>query len=115
MPGLANSYLQIMIITVRVDGPAIDIVRRHKGVDHLHEACGSVDFSSNSSLLYGCVRYNFVSIGDARTMSNIDGMVASVVLGVLPCKCKGTREYVRKPPSFPLARVTSGVRECGAT
>ena len=26
MPGLANSYLQIMIITV---GPAVDVVRRH--------------------------------------------------------------------------------------
>ena len=39
----------------------------------------------------------------------------SVVLGVLPCKCKGTREYARKPPSLPLARETTGVRECGAT
>ena len=27
--GLANSYLQIMIITVRVVGPAVDVVRRH--------------------------------------------------------------------------------------
>ena len=32
----------------------------------------------------------------------------SVVLGVLPHKCKGTREYVRKPPSLPLARETAG-------
>ena len=29
MPGLANSYLQIMIITVRVVGPAVDVIRRH--------------------------------------------------------------------------------------
>ena len=29
MPGLANSYLQIMIITVCVVGPAVDVVRRH--------------------------------------------------------------------------------------
>ena len=29
MPGLANSYLQIIIITVRVVGPAVDVVRRH--------------------------------------------------------------------------------------
>ena len=32
----------------------------------------------------------------------------SVVLGVLHRKCKGTREYVRKPPSLPLARETAG-------
>ena len=25
-----------------------------------------------------------------------DVLVVSFVLGVLPCKCKGTREYVRK-------------------
>ena len=41
--------------------------------------------------------------------------LVSVVLGVLPRQCEGTREYVCKPPSFPLARETSGVRECGAT
>ena len=29
MPGLANLYLQIMIITIRVVGPAVDVVRRH--------------------------------------------------------------------------------------
>ena len=29
MQGLANSYLQIMIIIVRVVGPAVDVVRRH--------------------------------------------------------------------------------------
>ena len=28
---------------------------------------------------------------------------------------KGMREYVRKPPPFPLARDTAGARECGAT
>ena len=73
MPGLANSYLQIIIIvtSVRAAGPAIDVVRRHYGVDHLHEPGGSLDCSSNSSLLHGCVRYNFVAIGDFRIISNI--------------------------------------------
>ena len=42
-------------------------------------------------------------------------LVMSVELGVLTRKCKGTREYVRKPPLLPLARETAGVRECGAT
>ena len=64
MPGLANSYLQIIIIAIRVAGPAVDVVRRHYGVDHLHESGGSVDFSSNSSLFQVVVRYNFVAISD---------------------------------------------------
>ena len=71
MPGLANFYLQIMIITVHAVGPAVDVVRRHKSVDHLHEKCVSVDFSSNSSLSYGCVRYNLVTVGDVRIVFNI--------------------------------------------
>ena len=43
------------------------------------------------------------------------GLVVSFVLGVLSCKCKGTREYVRKPPPLPLAWELAGIRECGAT
>ena len=39
---------------------------------------------------------------------------ASAAPGVLPRGCKGMREYVRKPPSFPLARDTAEARECGA-
>ena len=106
MPGLANSYLQIMIITVRVVGPAVDVI----GADHLHKACGSVDFSSNSSLFYSCVRYNFVAIGDVRIISNIQ------CFGRVGCRlCEGTREYVRKPPLLSLVRETVGARECGAT
>ena len=68
-----------------------------------------MDFSSNSSLFHDSIRYNFVAIGDFRVISNIGVLVVSVVLGVLPRKCKGTREYVRKPPSLPLARETAGV------
>ena len=73
MPGLANLYLQIMIITIRADGPAVGlgVVRRHYGVDHLHESCGNMDFSSNSGLFDGSIRYNFVAIGDVRIISNI--------------------------------------------
>ena len=44
-----------------------------------------------------------------------DVLVVSVVLGVLPSKCKGTREYASKPPLLPLAWETAGVCECGAT
>ena len=44
-----------------------------------------------------------------------DCLRVSLVGGVLPLKCKGTREYVREPPSFLLAQETAGVRKCGAT
>ena len=33
-----------------------------------------------------------------------DVLGVSVELGVLPRKCKGTREYVRKPPLIPLGK-----------
>ena len=58
MPDLANSYLQIIITitSVRAVGLDIDVSRRHYGVNHLHEPDGSLDCSSNSSLLHGCVR-----------------------------------------------------------
>ena len=71
MPGLANLQLQIMIIAIRAVGPAVDVVRRYYDVNHLHESCGSMDFSSNSSLFHGSIRYNFVAIGDVRVISNI--------------------------------------------
>ena len=73
MSGLANLYLQIIIIITSVCAvdPAIDVVRRHYGVDHLHEPGGSVDCSSNSSRLCGCVRYNFITISDVRIVLNI--------------------------------------------
>ena len=44
-----------------------------------------------------------------------DCFCVALVGGVLPLKGKGTREYVRKPPSLPLARETAGARESGAT
>ena len=47
MPGLAYLQLQIMIIAIRAVGPALDVVRRYYGVDHLHELCGSMDSSSS--------------------------------------------------------------------
>ena len=43
------------------------------------------------------------------------GFVVSFELGVLSRKCKGTHEYVSKPPPLPLARETGEIRECGAT
>ena len=44
-----------------------------------------------------------------------ESITASAAPGVLPSRCKGMREYVHKPPPFPLARDTAGARECGAT
>ena len=43
----------------------------------------------------------------------VESITASAAPGVLPRKCKGMREYVFKPPPFPLARDTAGAREWG--
>ena len=108
MPGLANLHLQITIIAVWAVGPAVDIVRRYYGVDHLHILCGSMNFLSSSSLFHGSIQYNFVAIGDVQVISNIWYLGVSGLLGVWLRNSKGTRKYVRKPPSLPLARETAG-------
>ena len=41
-------------------------------------------------------------------------LFVSFLSALLSLKCKGTRKYVLEPPPRPLARVTAGVRECGA-
>ena len=38
MPGLAKSYLQITIITIRAVGPAVNVIGCHYGMDHLYES-----------------------------------------------------------------------------
>ena len=43
------------------------------------------------------------------------GLVVLFEFGVLSRRCKGTREYVCKPPLLPLPQETAGIRECGAT
>ena len=52
-------------------GPAIDVVRRHYGVDHLHEPGRSLDFSSDSSFSHRCVCLNFIAISDIRMIAFI--------------------------------------------
>ena len=96
-------------------GPAIDVVRCNYGVNHLHESGRSLDYSSDSSFSHCLVGRNFVAISDIRMFAfgRVDYGVSST--RVLPRRCKGMREYVRKPPPFPLARDTVGARECGAT
>ena len=103
-----------IINTVHAVGPAIDVVRRHYGVNHLHEPGRSLDYSSDSSFSHRCDGRNFVAISDIRTIAFIRVDYGVSRPEVLPCRCKGMREYVRKPPPFPLARDTAGARECGA-
>ena len=73
LPGLANLYLQIMTIitSVRAVGPAVDVVRCHYGMDHLHDPGRSLDCSSSSSRPRGYVGYNFIAIGDGGIVLNI--------------------------------------------
>ena len=58
----------MIIITVSAVGPAIDVARRHYGVDHLHELGRSLDCSSDSCFPHSCVRRNFVAISDIRAI-----------------------------------------------
>ena len=85
-------------------GPAIDVVRRNYDVNHLHESGRSLDYSSDSSFSHCLVGRNFFVISDIRMVA-----FGRVDYGV------SMREYVRKPPPFPLVRDTAGARECGAT
>ena len=60
-----------IITSVRAVGPAVDVVRRHYGMDHQHEPGGSLDCSSNSSRPRRYVRYNFIAISDGWIVLNI--------------------------------------------
>ena len=55
--------------TVHAVGPAIDVVRWHYGVNHLHELGRSLDYSSDSSFSHCFVGRNFVAISDIRTVA----------------------------------------------
>ena len=50
-------------------GPAIDVVRRHYGVNHLHEPGRSLDYSSDSSFSHCLVGRIFFAISDIRTVA----------------------------------------------
>ena len=65
--------------------PAIYIVGRHYGVNHLHEPGRSLDYSSDSSFSHCLVGRNFVAISDIRMVA----WLASAAPGVLPRRCKG--------------------------
>ena len=106
---------KMIIITVHAVGPAIDVVRRHYGVDHLHEPAGV--WIAHPTLF-------FLTVASVEILSRLtiferflvfESITTSDAPGVLPRRCKGMREYVRKPPPFPLAWDTAGARECGTT
>ena len=78
-----------IVNTMYAVGPAIDVVRRNYGVNH--------------------------RLAIFAWLLLVESITASAAPGVLPRRCKGMREYVRKPPPFPIARDTAGARECGAT
>ena len=65
LPGLAYSFtIQNIVNTMNAVGPAIDVVRRHYGVNHLHEPGRSLDYSSDSSFSHCLVGRNFFAISD---------------------------------------------------
>ena len=50
-------------------GPTIDVVRRHYGVNDLHEPGRSLDYSSDSSFSHCLVGQNFFVISDIRMVA----------------------------------------------
>ena len=95
-------------------GPAIDVVRRNYGSNHLHEPGRSLDYSLFVFRAVWSVEI-FSRLAIFAWLLLVESITASAAPGVLPRRCKGMREYVRKPPPFPLVRDTAGARECGAT
>ena len=55
-----------IVITRYAVGPAIDVVRRNYGVNHLHKSSRSLDYSSDSSFSHCLVGRNFFAISDMR-------------------------------------------------
>ena len=99
-----------IITTVRAVGPAVNVVRRHYGMDHLHEPAGVWIVRLTLVVLAGTSAITLSISAIVESFLTFNCLRVSLVGGVLPLKCKGTREYVRKPPSLPLARETAGVR-----
>ena len=60
-------------------GPAIDVVRRHYGVNHLRELGRSLDYSSDSSFSHCLVGQNFLAISDSCMVAfgRVDNGVSS--------------------------------------
>ena len=104
-----------IVITRYSAGPAIDIIGRDYGVNHLHKLSRSLDCASDSSFSHCLVGQNFSRLAIFACLLFVESIMASAAPGVLPRRCKGMREYVRKPPPFPIARDAAGARECGAT
>ena len=96
-------------------GPAIDVVRRHYGVNHICTNRAGV-WIIRPTLIFRTVLSVEILLRSAKfeRLLLIESITASAAPGVLPRRCKGMWEYVRKPPPFPLARDTAGARECGA-
>ena len=55
-----------IVITRYAVGPAIDVVRRNYGMDHLHKSGRSLDYSSDSCFSHCLVGRNFFAISDIR-------------------------------------------------
>ena len=82
MPGLAKSYLQVTIMTIRVVGPSVNVVGRHYGMDHLIESSRSMDFASYSCFSNRIIRYIFIAVGDVWVTSSIFSSVRIIHSGI---------------------------------
>ena len=84
----------------------------HYGMDHLHKSGWSMVLSSTLVCFAKLSDMTLLLSAIFVLLLTSISLFVSFRSSVLPCKCKGTREYVRKPPPLLLARETAGVREC---
>ena len=81
--------------TMHAVWPAIDVVRRHYGVNHLHEPGRIIRTVWSFEI--------FSRLAIFAQLLLVESITASAALGVLLRRCKGMREYVRKSPPFPVS------------
>ena len=97
-----------MIATVRVVGPAVVALGATKAWTICTKRAGVWIF--RPTLVCFTVAPGTIWSPSAifELFLTFDVLVVLFELGVLPRKCKGTREYVRKPPPLQLAREMAG-------
>ena len=82
-------------------------------MNQLHESDGGVDLSANTCLYkLRIYRDSTVFIGITITLIVVR-VFCEVQTSTSFLKCKGMREYARRPSYFPLARKVMAVLACG--
>ena len=71
MPGLAKFMFTNYDYFDTGVGLAVDVVRRHYHVHHLHGSGWCIDFAYNTYLVPGIIRFTFITVSSIITAANI--------------------------------------------